>query len=110
MDKLYMYLSGGRTCISSKMPWWNSKTNNYAHAKGSKVLSTDNSAAFKYLVTGDERSVIILGNTGMRLDSESIQKSHYFTKFLDIGDAYRKGLEDGQRKVFKFTSNFKRRR
>ena len=40
-EELYLYITGGKSCISTAPPTWNSQENCLWHAKGSRVLSIE---------------------------------------------------------------------
>ena len=67
--KLYMYISGGKTCFSTKKPHWNSHEGCYYHAKDSRVLSVDGTKVFKSIILVDDDKVIVeLSENGFGYD------------------------------------------
>lgn len=49
MDKLYLYLSNGKTCVATKAPVWNNNAGYFFHAKGCHVLYISGDLAAKDL-------------------------------------------------------------
>lgn len=49
-DELYLYITGGKSCISTAPPTWNSQENCLWHAKGSRVLSIDGDYGLSCLI------------------------------------------------------------
>ena len=49
MDKLYLYLSNGKTCVATKAPVWNNTAGYFFHAKGCHVLYISGDMAAKDL-------------------------------------------------------------
>ena len=48
--KLYLYITGGKSCISTAPPTWNSHENCLWHAKGSRVLSIEGDYGLSRLI------------------------------------------------------------
>ena len=55
-EELYLYITGGKSCISTAPPTWNSQENCLWHAKGSRVLSILSRLIKSYI--GSELDVI----------------------------------------------------
>lgn len=51
-EELYLYITGGKSCISTAPPIWNSQENCLWHAKGSRVLSIEGILGMKSLIQG----------------------------------------------------------
>lgn len=49
-EELYLYITGGKSCISTAPPTWNSQENCLWHAKGSRVLSIDGDYGLSCLI------------------------------------------------------------
>ena len=59
--ELYLYITGGKSCISTAPPTWNSQENYLWHAKGSLVLSIEGDYGLSRLIKsyiGSELDVI----------------------------------------------------
>ena len=60
-EELYLYITGGKSCISTAPPTWNSQENCLWHAKGSRVLSIEGDYGLSRLIKsyiGSELDVI----------------------------------------------------
>lgn len=60
-EELYLYITGGKSCISTAPPTWNSQENCLWHAKGSRVLSIEGDYGLSCLIKsyiGSELDVI----------------------------------------------------
>lgn len=60
-EELYLYITGGKSCISTAPPTWNSQENCLRHAKGSRVLSIEGDYGLSRLIKsyiGSELDVI----------------------------------------------------
>lgn len=60
-EELYLYITGGKSCISTAPPTWNSQENCFWHAKGSRVLSIEGDYGLSCLIKsyiGSELDVI----------------------------------------------------
>jgi hypothetical protein len=60
-EELYLYITGGKSCISTAPPIWNSQENCLWHAKGSRVLSIEGDYGLSRLIKsyiGSELDVI----------------------------------------------------
>lgn len=60
-EELYLYITGGKSCISTAPPTWNSQENYLWHAKGSRVLSIEGDYGLSRLIKsyiGSELDVI----------------------------------------------------
>lgn len=49
-EELYLYITGGKSCISTAPPTWNSQENCLWHAKGSRVLSIEGDCGLSRLI------------------------------------------------------------
>lgn len=49
-EELYLYITGGKSCISTAPPTWNSQENCLWHAKGSRVLSVEGDYGLSRLI------------------------------------------------------------
>lgn len=49
-EELYLYITGGKSCISTAPPTWNSQENCLWHAKGSRVLSIEGDYGLSRLI------------------------------------------------------------
>lgn len=49
-EELYLYITGGKSCISTAPPTWNSQENCLWHAKGSRVLSIEGDYGLSCLI------------------------------------------------------------
>lgn len=49
-EELYLYITGGKSCISTAPPTWNSQENYLWHAKGSLVLSIEGDYGLSCLI------------------------------------------------------------
>lgn len=59
--ELYLYITGGKSCISTAPPTWNSQENCLWHAKGSRVFSIEGSYGLSRLIKsyiGSELDII----------------------------------------------------
>lgn len=60
-EELYLYITGGKSCISTAPPTWNSQENCLWHAKGSRVLSIEGDYGLSCLIKsyiGSELDII----------------------------------------------------
>ena len=60
-EELYLYITGGKSCISTAPPTWNSQENYLWHAKGSLVLSIEGDYGLSCLIKsyiGSELDII----------------------------------------------------
>lgn len=60
-EELYLYITGGKSCISTAPPTWNSQENCLWHVKGSRVLSIEGDYGLSRLIKsyiGSELDVI----------------------------------------------------
>lgn len=60
-EELYLYITGGKSCVSTAPPTWNSQENCLWHAKGSRVLSIEGDYGLSRLIKsyiGSELDVI----------------------------------------------------
>ena len=60
-EELYLYITGGKSCISTAPPTWNSQENCLWHAKGSRVLSIEGDYGLSRLIKsyiGSELDII----------------------------------------------------
>lgn len=60
-EELYLYITGGKACVSTMPPTWNSQENCLWHAKGSRVLSIEGDYGLSRLIKsyiGSELDVI----------------------------------------------------
>lgn len=60
-EELYLYITGGKSCISTAPPTWNSQENCLWHAKGSRVFSIEGDYGLSRLIKsyiGSELDII----------------------------------------------------
>lgn len=50
-DELYLYITGGKSCISTAPPVWNKEKQCLWHAKGSRVLSIEGTRGMEILLS-----------------------------------------------------------
>lgn len=89
MDRmLYMYMSGGNTCISTARPIWNTVKATYWHATGSNVLTVTGTKAFLSLIDEeDPKAILELSKDGFKCNTDDLLlkfSDKYLTLFKEV--------------------------